>query len=444
MGSVMAPVPSGGRRLWEPLPGASRPPAPALRAPADRATETYATSEAGLSAPWAAPPSPPPAVAAARHMPGGRSGRSVHPPGAVWQACSPGIPQSTQLSEEQAPCACRVAPACCKKVTLERLRARGGWGQVIQQGRGQASIWHHTRGCALGVLPAGWAMVQTPAVRPQPQCLPGDLPVLCDGPKLSGAQSGLQSLGVGPESRWASCSRPAPLGSPPGCPATHHPPASSVLPVPSPRKPWRGGVRPCFCSPATSQGLVTPQSSAPAHLRLALCWQPSSPSRLRLPTQQPVSCAPSEAWGALSLGRVWEGSGHEERGRTRAAGEETRRAPEVTGSRAVLEAILPGHPHPPSASQGSPSDGGREGSRRGVLPAASGPPPRRGPYGVPREPYCTQQHLLRLPHGRDPLALRLAPTPSWGPCSLGGPAWGAHPTLLGRPRLQVPRRWGGV
>lgn len=341
------------------------------------------------------------------------------------------------------PCACRVAPACCKTVTLERLRARGGWGQAIQQGRGQASIWHHTRGCALGVLPAGWAMVQTPAVRPQPQCLPGDLPVLCDGPKLSGAQSGLQSLGVGPESRWASCSRPGPLGSPPGCPATHHPPASSVLPVPSPRKPW-GGVRPCFCSPATSQGLVTPQSSAPAHLRLALCWQPSSPSRLRLPTQQPVSCAPSEAWGALSLGRVWEGSGHEERGRTRAAAEETRRAPEVTGSRAVLEAILPGHPHPPSASQGSPSDGGGEGSRRGVLPAASGPPPRRGPYGVPREPYCTQQHLLRLPHGRDPLALRLAPTPSWGPCSLGGPAWGAHPTLLGRPRLQVPRRWGGV
>lgn len=60
----------------------------------------------------------------------------------------------------------RVAPACCKKVTLERLRARGGWGQAIQQGRGQASIWHHTRGCALGVLPAGWAMVQTPAVRP--------------------------------------------------------------------------------------------------------------------------------------------------------------------------------------------------------------------------------------------------------------------------------------
>lgn len=118
----------------------------------------------------------------------------------------------------------RVAPACCKKVTLERLRARGGWGQAIQQGRGQASIWHHTRGCALGVLPAGWAMVQTPAVRPQPQCLPGDLPVLCDGPKLSGAQSGLQSLGMGPESRWASCSRPAPLGSPPGCPATHPPP----------------------------------------------------------------------------------------------------------------------------------------------------------------------------------------------------------------------------
>lgn len=368
MGSVMAPVPFGGRRLWEPLPGASRPPAPALRAAADRATETYGTSEAGLSAPWAAPPSPPPAATAAQHMPGGRSGRSGHPPGAVWQACSPGIPQSTQLSEEQAPCACRVAPACCKTVTLERLRARGGWGQAIQQGRGQASIWHHTRGCALGVLRAGWAMVQTPAVRPQPQRLPGDLPVLCDGLKLSGAQSGLQSLGVGPESRWASCSRPAPSGSPPGCPATH----------------------------------------------------PSPPS----------------------LGRVWEGSGHEERGRTRAAGEETRRAPEVTGSRAVLEAILPGHPHPPSASQGSPSDGGREGSRRGVLPAASGPPPRRGPYGVPREPYCTQQHLLRLPHGRDPLALRLAPTPSWGPCSLGGQAWGAHPTLLGRPRLQVPRRLG--
>lgn len=278
MGSVMAPVPSGGRRLWEPLPGASRPPAPALRAPADRATETYATSEAGLSAPWAAPPSPPPAVATARHMPGGRSGRSVHPPGAVWQACSPGIPQSTQLSEEQAPCACRVAPACCKKVTLERLRARGGWGQAIQQGRGQASIWHHTRGCALGVLPAGWAMVQTPAVRPQPQCLPGDLPVLCDGPKLSGAQSGLQSLGVGPESRWASCSRPAPLGSPPGCPATHHPPASSVLPVPSPRKPWGGG---------TSLLLLPCHLPGPGH---PTKQRPSTPpSRPVLTTQLPIS-----------------------------------------------------------------------------------------------------------------------------------------------------------
>lgn len=288
MGSVMAPVPSGGRRLWEPLPGASRPPAPALRAPADRATETYATSEAGLSAPWAAPPSPPPAVAAARHMPGGRSGRSVHPPGAVWQACYPGIPQSTQLSEEQAPCACRVAPACCKKVTLERLRARGGWGQ--------ASIWHHTRGCALGVLPAGWAMVQTPAVRPQPQCLPGDLPVLCHGPKLSGAQSSLQSLGVGPESRWASCSRPAPLGSPPGCPATHHPPASSVLPVPSPRKPW-GGYVPAS-APLPPPRAWSPHKAAPQHTSVSPCaGNPAPHLAFVYPPNNPSAAPPRRPGG---------------------------------------------------------------------------------------------------------------------------------------------------
>lgn len=209
-------------------------------------------------------------------------------------------------------------------------------------------------------------------------------------------------------------------------PSYSPPPCLQRPPSPLPQEALEGGVRPCFCSPATSQGLVTPQSSAPAHLRLALCWQPSSPSRLRLPTQQPVSCAPSEAWGALSLGRVWEGSGHEERGRTRAAGEETRRAPEVTGSRAVLEAILPGHPHPPSASQGSPSDGGREGSRRGGAAGCLRAPSQA------RSIWCSQGAIL---HPATP------PPPSPWPGS-ARPTAGPHPQLgsllTGRPGLGCP------
>lgn len=184
--------------------------------------------------------------------------------------------------------------------------------------------------------------------------------------------------------------------------------------------------------------------------------RPSTPpSRPVLATQLPISPPSTHPTTCqlLPLGRLGSPEPGQGLGGIRTQGERQdsgcwRRNQQGTGplrSRAAelswkpFSQATPTHHLPPKEV---PVMEGEEGAS-GVAPGCLRPLPQA------RSIWCSQG---AMPHPATPpppspwpgstLALRLAPTPSRSPCSLGGQAQGAHPTLLGRPRLQVPLRLG--
>lgn len=268
----------------------------------------------------------------------------------------------------------------------------------------------------------------------------------CDGPKPSpGPRAACVPWGWGPRAgRPLAGNLLAPSSS---APAERHqvahldaqlptPPACSLRPVPSSRKPLLPCHLPGLGRPTKRRPSTPPSRPVPA------TQLPISPSSTRPTTCQLLPL------GGLGGPRARAGSG-QDRDTRREAGRGLLEkepaedgAPEVTGSRAVLEATLPGHPHPPSASQGSPGDAGRGGSRRGVLPAASGPLPGAVHMVFPGSHTAPSNTSSAFPMARIRPRPAAGPHPQLGSLLTGRPALGCPPYPPGEAPPSSPAAFG--